>query len=181
MQMSTPMSLSALLFIQQITVELSSGFLVIWGQCSQQDQKPTDPGPRHPPSPAHRHSLCRLPLARGGVSRGSCAERRSDPRPLDGARARTIAQSQRSPGAHRSLQPASGSRQAPPKSRTFAYQTRTVCGIFFSRGVLVSQSENQGVKGRSEALPESPSSGRSLPSASLPGRWPCVCLAQSQS
>lgn len=166
------MSLSALFLIQQITVELSSGFLVIWGQWSQQDQKPTGPGPRRPPSPALPTQLAQTPARPPRSLQGSCAERRSDPRPLDGARARSIAGSRRSPGAHRSLQPASGSRQAPPKSRTFAYQTRAVCGIFFSRGVLVSQSENHGVKGRSGTLPESPSSGRSLPSASLPGRWP---------
>lgn len=132
--MRRPTSLSALSFIQQITVELSSSILVIWGQCSQQYQKPTAPDPRRPPSPAHPTQPEQTPPRPPRSLQGSGAERRPDPRPLDGARARSIAPSRRSPGAHRSLLRASGSRQAPPRSCTFAYQMRTVCRIFFSRG-----------------------------------------------
>lgn len=86
----------------------------------------------------------------GAVSRDP--GRRWKPRSLGGARARSRvsgSESWRSPGARWGLRRASGSRQAPPRSLTFAHQMRMVCGIFFAweceGGVL---SHNQTITGK---------------------------------
>lgn len=91
--------------------------------------------------------------------------------------------SQRSPGAHRGLQGASGSRLTPPKKRHLSVLDVACLRDFFLfhvGGVLVSQSDNQRKMGRSETMRGSPSSGRSLPRAFRPGRCPSVRPAQGQ-
>lgn len=91
--------------------------------------------------------------------------------------------SQRSPGAHRGLQGASGSRLTPPKKRHLSVLDVACLKDFFLfhvGGVLVSQSDNQRKMGRSETMRGSPSSGRSLPPAFRPGRCPIVRPAQGQ-
>lgn len=122
----------------------------------------------------------------GAVSRDP--GRRWNPRSLGGARARSRvygSESWRSPGARWGLRRASGSRQAPPRSLTFAHQMRMVCGIFFAweceGGFCLTTRQSRG-KGairdpaRVSKLWEEPP-----PRAFRPGRCPSVHLAQGQS
>lgn len=150
-------------------------------------QPPLAPGVHLlPPAP---HSLRRIPLAGLGGFLGSQGGEAFEPevarwraRPL--VRSLYRPESQRNPSARRGLQRASGSRQAPPRSGTFAYpDADCLRDLPFGRrgGVL---SHNQTItegKGRLGTLPRSPRSGRSLPRAFRPGRCPSGRSAQSQS
>lgn len=150
---------------------------------------PARPKPNglRPPAPTSfrppiSHSLRRIPL---GNLWGLPGSRDGEALELGAARWRARhlyrCESRRNPAAHRGLQRASGSRQAPPRNRTFAYQMRIVCRIFFSWGVLSHKQTITGKRGRSRILPGSPSSGRSLPRAFRPGQGPSVRWAQGQS